>query len=408
MENVQFWLVAVGAIVAVGATLLRALYRPADDPRAAAEFDIRVYKDQLAEIDRDLARGTLPADEAGRLRAEVSRRLLDADRALQSGPGPVSRGGLALAAGVVALALIGGVALYQRLGAPGYPDLPLAVRMELSDELRAARPSQSAAEAAAPKPEAAPADPQFADLMDKLRAAVAERPDDVRGLELLASNEARLGNLTAAREAMEKLVAAKGASATAEDEAALAEVMIMAAGGVVTPEAEAVLTRALTKDANNGTARYYSGLLMAQVGRYDLTFRLWAPLLDQGPQDAPWIAPVRAQIEEIAARAGERYTLPPAPGALPGPDADAMAAAAEMSEADRQAMIEGMVTQLDDRLKAEGGSPEEWARLVNALVQLDRKADAQAAYDRAKAAVKGDTVGSAALRELAVTSGLVP
>ena len=71
-------------------------------------------------------------------------------------------------------------------------------------------------------------------------------------------------------------------------------------------------------------------------------------------------------------------------------------------------MIEGMVANLDTRLREQGGSPEEWARLVNALVQLDRKPDAQAAYDRAKLAIKGDTVGLSALKELAVTSGLTP
>ncbi len=406
MDNWQFWLIAGALTLAIAATLLRALTRAGGDLRAAAEFDVRVYKDQLAEIERDLARGTLPPEEADRQRAEVSRRLLDADRALQGGSAPVRRGGAMVASALVALILVGSFFAYDRLGAPGYPDLPLSLRLQLSEERRAARPDQATAEAAAPTPAPQAVDPAFADLMEKLRAAVAARPDDVKGLELLASNEARLGNMSAARKAMEQLVAAKGDTATAEDHAALAEVMIMAAAGVVTPEAEQALTRALALDPDNGTARFYSGVLMAQVGRYDLTFRLWAPLLDKGPQDAPWIAPIRAQIEDIAFRAGEKYTLPEA--AMPGPDAGAVAAAAEMTPEERQAMIEGMVAQLDTRLQTEGGSPEEWARLVNALVQLDRLPDAQAAYDRSKVALKGDTVGLSALKELAVTSGLTP
>lgn len=411
MDNWQFWLIAGAVTLAVAAVLLRAMARAGDDLRAAAEFDIKVYKDQLTEIERDLTRGTLPPEEADRQRAEVSRRLLEADRAAQAGNGPVRRGGIPVAAAVVAVILAGAFLAYDRLGAPGYPDLPLSLRLQMSEDLRAARPDQATAEAIAPKAEAQPVDPAFADLIGKLRAAVAERPTDVKGLELLASNEARLGNLPAARKAMEQLVAAKGDGATAEDHAALAEVMIMAAAGVVTPEAEQALTRALALDPDNGTARFYSGVLMAQVGRYDVTFRLWAPLLDTaaqdgGPQDAPWIAPIRAQIEDIAFRAGEKYTLPEA--VMPGPDAGDVAAAAEMSAEDRQAMIEGMVAQLDTRLQSEGGSPEEWARLVNALVQLDRLPEAQAAYDRSKVALKGDTVGTSALKELAVTSGLTP
>ncbi len=406
MDNWQFWLIAAAVTLAVAAVLLRAMARAGDDLRAAAEFDIKVYKDQLAEIERDLTRGTLPPEEADRQRAEVSRRLLEADRAAQGGTAPVRRGGVPIAAAVVAVILAGAFLAYDRLGAPGYPDLPLSLRMQMSEDMRAARPDQATAEAQAPKPEAQPVDPAFADLIDKLRAAVAERPTDVKGLELLASNEARLGNLPAARKAMELLVAAKGDQATADDHAALAEVMIVAAAGAVTPEAEQALTRALQLDPDNGTARFYSGVLMAQIGRYDMTFRLWEPLLEKGPQDAPWIAPIRAQIEDIAFRAGEKYTLPEA--AMPGPSAEDVAAAAEMSAEDRQAMIEGMVAQLDTRLQDEGGSPEEWARLVNALVQLDRLPDAQAAYDRSKEALKGDTVGTSALRELAVTSGLTP
>lgn len=416
MDNWHFWLIAAALTLAVAAVLLRAMARAGGDLDAAAQFDIKVYKDQLSEIERDLARGTLPPEEADRQRAEVSRRLLDADRALQSGAGKVRQGGIPIAAAVVAVMLAGAFLAYDRLGAPGYPDLPLSARLQMSEDLRAARPDQATAEAQAPKIESPPVDPAFADLMQKLRAAVAERPDDVKGLELLASNEARLGNLPAARQAMTQLLAAKGAQATADDHAALAEVMIMAAAGVVTPEAEQALTRALAIDPDNGTARFYSGVLMAQVGRYDMTFRLWAPLLDKAAedgaaQDAPWIAPIRAQIEDIAFRAGERYTLPDAgmpQSDMPGPDAGAVAAAAEMTPQERQAMIEGMVAQLDTRLQDQGGSPEEWARLVNALVQLDRLPDAQAAYDRSKLALAGDTVGLSALKELAVTAGLTP
>lgn len=403
MENWQFWLVAAAITAAVGATLVRALTRAGTDLRAAAEFDIRVYRDQLAEIDRDLARGTLAADEGARLKAEVSRRLLDADRALQAGSAPVGRGGLGVAMALVVVAVAGALWAYTQLGVPGYPDLPLAARMEMSKELLAARPNQADAEAAAPKAESPPVDADFAGLMDKLRAAVAERPDDQRGLELLASNEARLGNLVAAHKAMAQLVAVKGDAATAEDHAALAELMVMAAGGTVSPEAEAELKTALQMDPNNGTARYYSGVLMAQVGRYDLTFRLWAPLLENGPPDAPWVDPIRSQIEDIAWRAGEKYTLPPTG---PGPDAAAVAAAGDMTPEERQAMIEGMVGRLDDRLKTEGGTPEEWARLLNALVQLGRTEDAQAAFDRARKALEGDAVGLSGVTETAVSLGL--
>ncbi|MBC2835911.1 c-type cytochrome biogenesis protein CcmI [Paragemmobacter straminiformis] len=403
MDNWQFWLAAAAMVLAVAATIYRALLRAGPAIAPAASYDLQVYRDQLAEVDRDLARGTLPAEEAARLRTEISRRLLDADRKASAEAAPPSRSATRLAL-LLALPVLGASALvYDRLGAPGYPDLPLAERLAMSDEMRAKRPSQAQMEADAPKPEAPPVDPAFAKLMDELRAAMKTRPDDQRGLELLAANEARLGNLAASRAAMEKLIALKGKSATAEDHAALAEVMVMATGGLVSPEAEAELTAALTLDASNPTARYYYGVMAAQVGRFDRTFELWQPLLD-GPADAPWMEPVRAQIEDVAFRAGINFTLPDAKG----PDAGAVAAAQDMSAGDRQAMIEGMVAQLGDSLATEGGPVEDWAKLITSLGVLDRKDEAQKIYTEALAKFEGRPSEQGFLKEAALNAGLTP
>jgi cytochrome c-type biogenesis protein CcmH len=339
----------------------------------------------------------------------VSRRLLEADRAASRASRAASRDGLMLAAGLIVLVLGSSYWVYTRLGAPGYPDLPLAERFAQSDALRASRPPQAEMEATAAASRPAPIQPdaQFAELMEKLRAAVAERPDDARGLELLAANEARLGNLPEARAAMENLIRVKGDQATADEHAALAELMIMAAGGLVSPEAESHLARALTLEQRNATARYYYGLMTAQVGRFDRTFALWRPLLDEGPPDAPWIEPIRAQIEDVAMRAGIDFTLPPAAG-LPGPDADAMAAAEDMTAEDRTAMIEGMVAQLGERLATEGGTVEEWARLISSLSVLNRKAEAQEIYAEALTKFEGSPSQQSFLREAALDAGLTP
>jgi len=94
-------------------------------------------------------------------------------------------------------------------------------------------------------------------------------------------------------------------------------------------------------------------------------------LLREGPPNAPWIAPIRAQMEDLAYLAGQhRYTLPalPAPTDAPlrGPSAADIAAAAEMSAEDRMGMVRTMVAGLADRLATEGGPAEDWARLIRA------------------------------------------
>ena len=71
----------------IAAALAARLPRPRASPRccaapAAAErrasYDMQVHRDQLREIDADLARGVLSEAEAAATRLEVSRRLLAA------------------------------------------------------------------------------------------------------------------------------------------------------------------------------------------------------------------------------------------------------------------------------------------------------------------------------------------
>ena len=410
MQGWMVWAAMAGMTLAVLGVLVQAMRRAPPASEVPGQADLRIYRDQLAEIDRDLARGTLPQAEAARLRIEVSRRLLEADRLVRAA-GPVAaagRPGLAseVAMGLVAAVLAGSVTLYLWLGVPGYPDLPLSRRLALAEQAYVQRPTQAEAEAQAPARPAVPVEPEFAALMAKLRQAVAERPDDPRGLDLLARNEAALGNFVAAKTAQAALIAAKGAGATAEDHAALAEITILAAGGVITAEAERSLVAALQADPANGTARYYSGLMFAQVGRPDRTFGLWRGLLEEGPQDAPWIAPIRSQIEEIAAAAGIRYALPDAPGAK-GPDAGDLAAAAEMTPEERQAMIAGMVGQLAERLATEGGPAADWARLITALAVQGDTARATEIWAEAEALFAGTPADAAVIAEAAARAGLV-
>jgi cytochrome c-type biogenesis protein CcmH len=224
----------------------------------------------------------------------------------------------------------------------------------------------------------------MADLIAKLRTAVADRPKDVQGLRLLAQNEAALGNYAEAVDAWTKLIAARGDAAEAGDYAALADALIFQANGYVSPEAEQALVQALKRDPGNGSSRFNMGLMEAQVGRPDLAFRFWAPLLEKSPPDAPWVPFIRERIEMVAEAAGVDYTLPPVPGATKGPTAEDMQAAGEMSAEDRQAMIRGMVQQLSDRLATEGGTSAEWAQLITALGVLGETDKAKEIWTEAK------------------------
>jgi cytochrome c-type biogenesis protein CcmH len=251
--------------------------------------------------------------------------------------------------------------------------------------MAATRPRQAAAEAQIPPSPAPEVSPDFVTLMERLRTAVAERPGDLQGHVLLARNEAALGNFAPAHAAQARVLELKGAAATAGDWADYADLLILAAGGYVSPEAEAALEQALARDPANGTARYYVGLMQMQIGRPDRGFRIWEALLRESGSEAPWVEPIRAQIEEAAFRAGVDYSLPPLDSApVRGPSAADVAAAGEMTAEDRMAMIENMVQGLSERLATEGGPPEDWARLIRALGVLRRTDEAAAIWAEAQ------------------------
>ena len=497
----DFWITAGAVAALVGLTIalgfLRA--RPVATAGRSAEggqevrADLQVYRDQLREVDRDRARGVIAAADAERLKLEISRRILDADRSDRGAAAPVAADAgtprFAWVAGLASVPVILGLAfwVYGAVGAPGYGDLPLAQRLEAAREARANRVPQAVAEAEASargrlegetRGMRPPASDEDRELVQRLREAIATRPDDVQGLRLLAVSEAALGDFAAARDAQRRVmavlgdaagvddrqmledlealaggherlateraaleeeggdlaayralvdraialedlptahwaqaraIAALGDAATADDYVGLADLMILSAGGYVSPEAEAALEAALRREPRHALARYFTGLMMAQNDRPDLTFQLWRQLLEEGPADAPWIPAIRSQIEFMAMRAGVNYTLPPA-GAAParGPTAEDMAAAEEMDPEARVAMIEGMVNALTQRLATDGGSAADWARLIAAYGVLGRDSDARAVWTEAQAVFGARADALALIREAAQQAGVVP
>lgn len=405
----MFWIItaALALVVAfwISAVLMR---RAASDVDAPEAYDIEVYRAQLSEVERDLERGIVSADEAQAIRTEVSRRLLSADSKLQTAQSlsQAPRNATQLAAVVGGVGVIGGAfGLYMLIGAPGYGDLPHTDRVEAAALMRAERPSQADAVTEANLRGA----PQvqvpegYMDLVTQLRTAVANRPDDVQGLTLLVGAEARLGNFEAAAQVQEQLIAAKGDKATADDLVGLADFMVIAAGGYVSPEVEAVLNDVIKLDRNNGPARYYTGRMFAQTGRPDLAFSIWRALLEESAPNDPWVGPIREEISMMAMRAGVDYELP-APAS--GPSQEAIAEAQDMTPEERMDMIRGMVGGLNDRLATEGGTPADWARLIGAYGVLGETENAAKIWENAQASFADAPQALAAIREAAIRAGV--
>ncbi|MFS4438684.1 tetratricopeptide repeat protein [Paracoccaceae bacterium GXU_MW_L88] len=271
----------------------------------------------------------------------------------------------------VLLALLaGGGALYWTIGAPGYRDHPMAERRAAADAARAAMPTQAEAEANAPDLDF-PENPDLEGLVAELETALETR-DDPTGWRLLARSSARLGDFVRAREAQQNVVASEDAALA--DRVDLVEYMFFAAGGYLSPEARDELQIALDLDPAEPRARYYLGQALLQDGDQEGGIAVWEDLLADSPAEAPWVGAIEAQMAQLAPLRNEAR----------GPSAADIDAAEDMAPEDRDAFIRSMVEGLESRLATEGGSPEDWARLIRSLGVLGETDRARAIAEEAE------------------------
>lgn len=267
------------------------LVRPRPDATAIESQTqaLRLYREQLAEIDRIAAEDGLDAGEAAALRAEIKRRMLEvaADGGTKEQPPPPSRGRLRLTAGAVALLLAGAsVALYAALGMPDIADQPLEAR----------RQQMETTIAGALTPEQRQSlETAVAGLGRKLAAS----PDDVQGWRLLARVQWSLGKVPEALAALRRAHAVSGSDP--ETAADLAEALVAANGGRVGDEAARLFAAIPADAAAAPQARYYLGLRMAQEGDLAGAAKTWGLLIAEAPADAPWLPQVRAQLAHVEA-----------------------------------------------------------------------------------------------------------
>lgn len=377
----MFWLVCAAMTAATLALVLAPIMRPPAKDEAKPE--LALYRAQLAEVDRDVARHVVTNAEAESVRAEIGRRLIAAAR---TGSVAVDHGPSAILVSVVATTCLCGLAggLYWTVGAPGVADLPLQTRIQMAADARATRPSQQAAEATARAIAPPEVSEDYLASVAQLRQLVPARGDDLQGWELLAYHEARLRNFSAAAAAQERVVAIKGDVVTPDELLRHADLLVAAADGYVSPEAEAVVRRLLDQAPNSVAARYYLGAMFDQTDRPDIAFRLWRSIVESGAPDSLYADLARQQVTGAAFRAGVTYTAPAPVADLPGPSAEDMAAASDMAPEDRTAMIENMVSGLAARLAEEGGTAAEWARLITAYGVLGRSTEARQVLAEAK------------------------
>jgi cytochrome c-type biogenesis protein CcmH len=317
-----------------------------------ANPDTQFYREQIAEIERDLARGVLLPSEAEAAKAEAGRRLLRAT-GLQAEEAFAAVGEPALrrrrAASTLALSIIPLLALatYEIYGSPQLLSEPPGARMQ---------PQQAG-------------NVNLLGAVAEIEAHLAKNPQDGRGWEVIAPVYLRMGRIEDAVKAYESAIRYQAPDAVRF--ANYGETLVLAKDGLISAEAQAAFEQAVKLDPSAPKAQFYLARAAVQDGQTDKAKTILQELLASSPADAPWADAVR---QELAALGTPQSAASSAGDPQIGPEA-----------------IAGMVAGLASRLEAQGGSAEEWARLMRSYAVLGQRDKATDAAKRAREALAQDT-----------------
>jgi cytochrome c-type biogenesis protein CcmH len=360
---------------------------------------VGVLNDQLSEIDAQVEAGAQSAEDGQALKTDVQRRA--PAEGLTAWPLSV-RTLLGLALGLAAVGVLAGTGLYLKMGRPDAPS-------------GQTEPSAATAVTAA----GAHPNGDVASMIASLEASLKEAPGNAEGWRMLGWSYLQTERNADAATAYGRAVALDPRNA--DYLSSQGEATVLAAQGQVTPEAEAEFRKALAIDPADPRGRYYLAMAKDQKGDSKGAMDDWIAMLKTAPADAAWAPEVRAFVEKAAQARGENISarLPPAPAASapppsalataslpPGPTADQVAAAGQMTDQGRQAMIQGMVERLSAKLKANPRDREGWERLIRSRMVLGQQAQATSAYHDAARAFAGSPSDQAALKSMATGLGV--
>lgn len=345
--------------------------RERDGGGQRATFDLAVYRDQLAELDRDRSAGLIPADEANAARNEVSRRILSAQAELASEqktgqpvPAWVS---VATVIAVPAIAL----GAYLLIGRPDLPAQPLQARID-----------------------SAVANQDMVAMVRQVERHLEQKPNDARGWMVLAPAYKRMARYNDAANAYRKAIAISGPDPDLMTD--MGESLVLANNGLVSNDAQKIFEAVQKAAPKHMKARFYLALAHQQEGRTADAIAGWNAMLAESAPDAPW----RAAVEQQISSAGGQ--LPKGP-ALSN---EQIQQGQQLNAADRTAMIRSMVEGLDERLSENGADIDAWLRLIRARVVLGEKDKAADALNRAAEALKDNQQAVTRLEETRKALGL--
>ena len=257
MSSVLLFVLIAVALVAVALafvlpTLLKA--RARGDAASRAAVNAEIYRQEVEELQQEVARGELPAGEAQSMRQEKHRRLLDDAREAGASPSSAPRARKVALFVAVALPVVA-VAVYFTVGKPG----------ALTEEPPAPAPVGEAAKG---------------NYIEQLQSHLSRQPRDGRGWVLLARAQADRNEFKASADAYQKALTVS--EKVAKDPGVLceyADVLGMTQGGNLAGRPAELIAKALSINPAHPAALEMAGSVAYEEGRYADAARYWNALL---------------------------------------------------------------------------------------------------------------------------------
>jgi cytochrome c-type biogenesis protein CcmH len=299
---ILFWVIGAALAALVLALLLRPLLarRGAAGQVSRKEANVAVYRDQLRELEAELAAGKIAPADHQRAKDELQARLLeDVDAAAAAEAAPRASGrGAAIAVGLAVP--VCALALYFFVGSPDAVDPRMSP--DKVSELR------------------------VEDMVARLEAKMRDNPENVEGWKMLGRSYAVLGRFADAVDAYSK--AAQRAPRDAQLLADFADALAMAHGQSLQGEPEKLVLRALEIDPQNLKALALAGTAAFHRGDYKRAAETWQRMLALVPPDSEDARSISDNVAEARARAdapSARAAAPSARAAAPAARASAPA-----------------------------------------------------------------------------------
>jgi cytochrome c-type biogenesis protein CcmH len=291
-----FWALAALFAATALAFVVPALLGRSRAPRASGdEANIAIYRDQLRELDADLAAGTLAREQYDEARRELERRMLEDVNATGHTVAAAKPGrGTAFAVGL-AVPLAAAV-LYLAVGTP---------------QALLPRPAGGDGQGVTLQ--------QVESMVGRLAAHMKESPDDLKGWVMLGRSYAVLERYPEAAAAYENAV--KRSPPDAQLLADYADALAMAQGRTLVGAPEKIIAQALQVDPDNAKALALAGTAAFQKQDFQRAIALWERLLKTVPPGSDLADAIRDSIADARKLAGPKN----GPSSAPAPAARAPA-----------------------------------------------------------------------------------